>query len=112
MAPLRPQKRKIDQIGQLVGKPRIRLRTWTGRPNLGNFLRTLATPEPIQDWPLSSLKEKRIKIRARSPKFRFHLGNSGLIERQRLCCIAWKLSLRAICRTPYDPLGNDIHRRQ
>jgi hypothetical protein len=29
--------------------------------NLGNFLRTLATPEPIKDWSLTSLKEKLIK---------------------------------------------------
>jgi hypothetical protein len=34
-------------------------------PNLGNFLRTLATPEPIQDWSLTSLKEKLIKIGAK-----------------------------------------------
>ena len=30
--------------------------------NLGNFLRTLATSEPIKDWSLTSLKEKLIKI--------------------------------------------------
>jgi hypothetical protein len=30
--------------------------------NLGNFLRTLATPEPIKEWSLSSLKERLIKI--------------------------------------------------
>ena len=30
--------------------------------NLGNFLRTLATPEPIKDWSMTSLKEKLIKI--------------------------------------------------
>jgi hypothetical protein len=30
--------------------------------NLGNFLRTLATPEPIKDWSLTRLKETRIKI--------------------------------------------------
>jgi hypothetical protein len=30
--------------------------------NLGNFLRTLATPEPIKNWSLTSLKEKLIKI--------------------------------------------------
>jgi hypothetical protein len=33
--------------------------------NLGNFLRTLATPEPIKDSPLTSLKEKLIKIGAK-----------------------------------------------
>ena len=33
--------------------------------NLGNFLRTLATPEPIKDWSLTSLREKLIKIGAK-----------------------------------------------
>ncbi len=33
--------------------------------NLGNFLRTLATPEKIKDWSLTSLKEKLIKIGAK-----------------------------------------------
>jgi hypothetical protein len=33
--------------------------------NLGNFLRTLATQEPIKDWSLTSLKEKLIKIGAK-----------------------------------------------
>ena len=30
-----------------------------------NFLRTLATPEPIKGWPLTSLEEKLIKIGAK-----------------------------------------------
>ena len=33
--------------------------------NLGNFLRTLATPEPIKDWSLTTLKDKLIKIGAK-----------------------------------------------
>jgi hypothetical protein len=33
--------------------------------NLGNFLRTLATPEPIRDWSLTTLREKLIKIGAK-----------------------------------------------
>lgn len=33
--------------------------------NLGNFLRTLATPEPIKEWSLTSLREKLIKIGAK-----------------------------------------------
>jgi hypothetical protein len=32
--------------------------------NLGNFLRTLATSEPIKDWSLTRLKEELIKIGA------------------------------------------------
>jgi hypothetical protein len=33
--------------------------------NLGNFLRALATPEPMKDWPPTSLKEKLITISAK-----------------------------------------------
>jgi len=35
------------------------------RYTYGNFLRTLATPEPIKNWSLTSLKEKLIKIGAK-----------------------------------------------
>jgi hypothetical protein len=43
----------------------VRLQLHALAYNLGNFLRTLATPEPITDWSLSSLKEKLIKIGAK-----------------------------------------------
>jgi Transposase DDE domain group 1 len=43
----------------------VRLQLHALAYNLGNFLRTLATPEPIQDWSLTSLKEKLIKIGAK-----------------------------------------------
>jgi hypothetical protein len=43
----------------------VRLQLHALAYNLGNFLRTLATPEPIKDWSLTSLKEKRIKIGAK-----------------------------------------------
>jgi hypothetical protein len=33
--------------------------------NLGNFLRTLVTPDSIKDWSLTTLKEKLIKIGAK-----------------------------------------------
>ena len=42
----------------------VRLQLHALAYNLGNFLRTLATPEPIDDWSLTSLKEKLIKIGA------------------------------------------------
>ena len=32
--------------------------------NLGNFLRRLALPKPVQHWPLTTLREKLVKIRA------------------------------------------------
>src|ERR1700681_3638013 len=43
----------------------VRLQLHTLAYNLGNFLRALATPEPIRDWSLTSLKEKLIKIGAK-----------------------------------------------
>jgi Transposase DDE domain group 1 len=44
----------------------VRLQLHAQAYNLGNFLRTLATPEPIKDWSLTSLKEKLIKIGAKA----------------------------------------------
>ena len=43
----------------------VRLQLHALAYNLGNFLRTLATPEPIKKWTLTSLKEKLIKIGAK-----------------------------------------------
>jgi hypothetical protein len=43
----------------------VRLQLHALAYNLGNFVRTLATPEPIKDWSLTSLKEKLIKIGAK-----------------------------------------------
>ncbi len=43
----------------------VRLQLHALACNLGNFLRTLATPEPIKDWSLTTLKDKLIKIGAK-----------------------------------------------
>jgi hypothetical protein len=43
----------------------VRLQLHALAYNLGNFLRTLATPEPIKDWTLTTLKEKLVKIGAK-----------------------------------------------
>jgi Transposase DDE domain group 1 len=43
----------------------VRLQLHALAYNLGNFLGTLATPEPIKEWSLTSLKEKLIKIGAK-----------------------------------------------
>ena len=43
----------------------VRLQLHALAYNLGNFLRTLATPEPIKNWSLTTLKEKLIKIGAK-----------------------------------------------
>ena len=43
----------------------VRLQLHALAYNLGNFPRTLATPKPIKDWSLTSLREKLIKIGAK-----------------------------------------------
>ena len=43
----------------------VRLQLHAPAYNLGNFLRTLATPEPMSNWSLTTLKEKLIKIGAK-----------------------------------------------
>jgi hypothetical protein len=44
----------------------VRLQLHALAYNLGNFLHTLATPEPIKHWSLTTLKERLIKISERS----------------------------------------------
>jgi hypothetical protein len=65
----------MDQGRQAIKWTRLSCRTFAANAvrlqlhalayNLGNFLRTLATPEPIKDWSMTSLKEKLIKIGAK-----------------------------------------------
>jgi len=43
----------------------VRLQLHALAYNLGNYLRTLATPEPIKEWSLTSLREKLIKVGAK-----------------------------------------------
>ena len=43
----------------------VRLQLHALAYNLGNFLCTLATPEPIKNWSLTTLREKLIKIGAK-----------------------------------------------
>jgi hypothetical protein len=43
----------------------VRLQLHALAYNLANFMRTLAMPEPIKDWSLTSLREKLVKIGAK-----------------------------------------------
>ncbi len=43
----------------------VRLRLHALAYTLGNFLRTLALPEAVEHWSLTTLREKLIKIRAK-----------------------------------------------
>jgi Transposase DDE domain group 1 len=47
----------------------VRLQVHALAYNLGNFLRTLATPEPIKHWSLTTLKDKLIKIGAKVVRY-------------------------------------------
>jgi hypothetical protein len=43
----------------------VRLQLHALAYNLGNFLRTLALPEAVEHWSLTTLREKLIKIGAK-----------------------------------------------
>ena len=48
-----------------MGAPLCHLRFQALDHNFGDFLRTLATPELIKDWSLTTLKDRLIKIGAK-----------------------------------------------
>jgi hypothetical protein len=50
---------------KIVDANAVRLQLHALAHNLGNFLCTLATPEPIKEWMLTTLKEKLIRIGAK-----------------------------------------------
>src|SRR5262249_38982573 len=54
-----------SELNSVASANAVRLQLHALAYNLGNFLRTLATPEPIKDWSLTSLKDKLIKIGAK-----------------------------------------------
>jgi hypothetical protein len=82
----------------------VRLQLHSLAYNLGNFLRTLATPKPIRDWSLTSLKEKLMKIGAKvishSRYVAFQMAEVA-IPRQLFADI---LRLIAGLRPPSDPV--------
>jgi hypothetical protein len=47
-----------------------------------NFLRTLATPEPIKDWPLTSLKDNQDRREGDEPRPLCGLPKQVAIARQ------------------------------
>src|SRR3981081_2404037 len=74
----------------------VRLQLHALAYNLGNFLRTLATPEPIKEWSLTSLKEKLIKIGAK------------IVSHGRLCRVSdgrSRHSQKSLCRHSADDRG-------
>ena len=61
----RQRRDQVDAVVVSLAANAVRLQLHALAYNLGNFLRTLANPEPIKDWSLTSLKEKLIKIGAK-----------------------------------------------
>jgi Transposase DDE domain group 1 len=57
--------RELDDALGLTPRAAVRLQLHALAYNLGNFLRTLATPDVIADWSLTRLREKLIKIGAK-----------------------------------------------
>jgi DDE family transposase len=81
----------------------VRLQLHALAYNLGNFLRTLATPEPIKNWSLTSLKEKLIKIGAKVVSHgRYFAFQMAEVAVPRLL-FAEILRLIAELRQPPDP---------
>ena len=66
----------------------VRLQLHALAYNLGNFLRTLATPEPIKDWSLTSLKEEADQDRRKGRPTRplCCLPDGAAVRRPRLSC--------------------------
>jgi Transposase DDE domain group 1 len=69
--------------------------------NLGNFLRTLAAPEPIAEWSLTTLREKLIKIGAKVVSHgryvAFQMAEVAM-PRQLFAAIAQRIAtLRSFC---------------
>jgi hypothetical protein len=78
----------------------VRLQLHALAYNLGNFLRTLATREPIKDWSLTTLKEKLIKIGAK-------VVSHGRGRRSRRFC---DLSRNCgCCRRRHRHEASDLH---
>ena len=81
----------------------VRLQLHVLAYNLGNFMRTLAMPDPIREWSLTSLREKLIKIGAKVVRHgrcvTFQMAEVA-VSRQMLAEI---LSLIARLRAPPAP---------
>jgi hypothetical protein len=79
----------------------VRLQLHALACNLGNFLRTLATPEPIKESSLTSLSEKLIKVSAKLVSHGRYVQMAKVAISRHL--FAEILRLIAELRPPPDP---------
>jgi hypothetical protein len=82
----------------------VRLQLHALAYNLGNFLRTLATPEPIKNWSLTSLKEKLINIGAKVVNHGRYIAFQMAEVAMPRILFAEILRLIAELRPPPDPV--------
>src|SRR5262245_7245329 len=73
-------KTSVDCRAERSRPTRGRLQLHAPAYNLGNFLRTLATPEPIKDWSMASLKDKLDKIGAKIVSPRLVMPNGKALR--------------------------------
>jgi len=62
--PATEDRRRHSPFRSLQGR-QTRLQLFALACNLGNFLRRLALPKPVQHWSLTTLKKKLVKIGAK-----------------------------------------------
>ena len=72
-----PRTTIIKSLIRSWGANAVRLQLHALAYNLGNFLRTLATPEPIKDWSLTSLKDNQDRREGGEPRPLCGLPNGG-----------------------------------
>jgi hypothetical protein len=66
VAPLSPHEDKRSQIAFMFSTVHVwPVQLHALAYNLGNFMRTLALPEAVSHWSLTSLRERLVKIGAR-----------------------------------------------
>src|SRR5271155_2181798 len=88
---------------RIVAANAVRLQLHALAYNLGNFLRTLATPEPIKDWTLTSLKKKLIKIGAKVVSHgRYIVFRMAEVAIPRQCSRRFCGLLRSCGRSPHQ----------
>lgn len=79
--------------------------------NLGNFLRQLALPKPIQNWSLTTLQEKLVKVGAkvtRHAKYVFFQLAEVVVPRRLFAAILYRIARAAIP----PPVTHDVKRKR
>ena len=91
----------------------VRLQLHALAYNLGNFMRTLALPDAVEQWSLTSLREKLIKIGARMTSLREKLIKIGACATGATSRSRWaRLSFLVTCSPTSCAVSIGSDRRQ